>query len=172
MVKRATVDGSLDDEKLTNELWQVSCTACRLFGSPWLASRLLFQDAVLQNREAMLRLTEVRDGVGIDRDLGAARTGIKYDFETVPAGAEFGLHIIAENAEEWEIGLLLLVLRALQEGSLPIGGKTSRGLGWGVLRDLKIERLTSQQLLSYLAGQPLESVSPESLQQALITVLS
>jgi CRISPR-associated protein Csm3 len=108
-----------DDARFTELIWQRSCTACRLFGSPWLASRVAFQDAMLANRESLLRLTEVRDGVGIDRDLGSAKTGIKYDFETVPAGAEFGITIVVENAEEWEVGLLLLALEAMREGGTP-----------------------------------------------------
>ncbi|MFN3975203.1 MAG: hypothetical protein ACK4K2_08040 [Dehalococcoidia bacterium] len=45
---------------------------------------MAFQDALLANEGNMVRLTEVWDGVGIDRDLGSAKARIKYDFETVP----------------------------------------------------------------------------------------
>ncbi len=141
-----------DDKKFTESLWQRSCTACRLFGSPWLASRVAFQDAMLANRDSLLRLTEVRDGVGIDRDLGSAKSGIKYDFETVPAGAEFTLTIVVENADDWEVGLLLLALQAVQRDELPIGGKTTRGLGWTDLTNLRIHRISKSNLLAYLAG--------------------
>jgi CRISPR-associated protein Csm3 len=116
-----------------------------------------FQDAMLANRESLLRLTEVRDGVGIDRDLGSAKTGIKYDFETVPAGAEFGITIVVENAEEWEVGLLLLALKAIEKGELPIGGKTTRGPGWGELVDLKVQHVGKDNLLAYLT----ETAQPE-----------
>jgi CRISPR-associated RAMP protein (TIGR02581 family) len=146
-----------DDARFTELIWQHSCTACRLFGSPWLASRVAFQDAMLANRESLLRLTEVRDGVGIDRDLGSAKTGIKYDFETVPAGAEFGITIVVENAEEWEVGLLLLALKAIEKGELPIGGKTTRGPGWGELVDLKVQHVGKDNLLAYLT----ETAQPE-----------
>jgi CRISPR-associated protein Csm3 len=146
-----------DDARFTELIWQRSCTACRLFGSPWLASRVAFQDAMLANRESLLRLTEVRDGVGIDRDLGSAKTGIKYDFETVPAGAEFGITIVVENAEEWEVGLLLLALKAIEKGELPIGGKTTRGPGWGELVDLKVQHVGKDNLLAYLT----ETAQPE-----------
>jgi CRISPR-associated protein Csm3 len=141
-----------DDEEFTKSLWQLSCTACRLFGSPWLASRVAFQDAMLANRDSLLRLTEVRDGVGIDRDLGSAKSGIKYDFETVPAGAEFALTIVVENADDWEVGLLLLALQAMQRGELPIGGKTTRGPGWTELTNLRIQHISKTNLLAYLAG--------------------
>jgi CRISPR-associated protein Csm3 len=146
-----------DDARFTELIWQHSCTACRLFGSPWLASRVAFQDAMLANRESLLRLTEVRDGVGIDRDLGSAKTGIKYDFETVPAGAKFRITIVVENAEEWEVGLLLLALKAIEKGELPIGGKTTRGPGWGELVDLKVQHVGKDNLLACLT----ETAQPE-----------
>lgn len=152
MVKRVTQNNRLDDQKLAQEIWQHSCTACRLFGSPWLASRVAFQDAMLANRESLLRLTEVRDGVGIDRDLGSAKARIKYDFETVPSGAEFDITIVVENAEEWEVGLLLLALEAMREGELPVGGKTTRGPGWGKLVKLTVQKISKENLLGYLTG--------------------
>jgi len=162
--KELLAEAGEDDARFTGLIWQHSCTACRLFGSPWLASRVAFQDAMLANRESLLRLTEVRDGVGIDRDLGSAKTGIKYDFETVPAGAEFGITIVVENAEEWEVGLLLLALEAMKRGELPIGGKTTRGPGWGELVDLKVQHVGKDTLLAYLTGSsPPEQKDPTQL---------
>ncbi len=151
-----------DDARFTELIWQESCTACRLFGSPWLASRVSFQDALLANRGSLLRLTEVRDGVGIDRDLGSAKSGIKYDFETVPRGAEFGLTIVVENAEAWEVGLLLLALEAMRKGELPVGGKTTRGPGWGELVDLSVRRVDRDSLLGYLTGTEEPAVVPHT----------
>ena len=165
--KRALLEkAGEDDARFTELIWHESCTACRLFGSPWLASRVAFQDAMLANRDSLLRLTEVRDGVGIDRDLGSAKTGIKYDFETVPAGAEFGITIVVENAEEWEVGLLLLALEAMKRGELPIGGKTTRGPGWGELVNLKVQRIGKDRLVAYLSGgaQPEEMEATQLLQ--------
>ena len=166
MVRRATKDNVFNDEALTKELLEKSCTACRLFGSPWLASKVHFQDAFLINSHDLPRLTEVRDGVGIDRDLGAAKRGIKFDFETVPAGVTFGIRIIVENAEDWEVGLLLLALRAMERGELPVGGKTTRGLGWGELQGLKVEKVSSENLLDWLGGQAPLRVEVSSLIQA------
>ncbi|MDT7924207.1 MAG: CRISPR-associated RAMP protein Csx7 [Chlorobiota bacterium] len=162
--KELLAEAGEDDARFTGLIWQHSCTACRLFGSPWLASRVAFQDAMLANRESLLRLTEVRDGVGIDRDLGSAKAGIKYDFETVPAGAEFRITIVVENAEEWEAGLLLLALKAIEKGELPIGGKTTRGPGWGELVDLEVQHIGKDTLLAYLTGSsPPEPKDPAQL---------
>lgn len=159
MVNRHGREGYLDDEAFTAELVEKSCIACRLFGSLWLASRVCFQDALLTNSENLPRLTEVRDGVGIDRDLGAAKRGFKFDFEVVPAGATFGIHIVVENAEEWEVGLLLLALKAMERGELPIGGKTSRGLGWGKLENVEVRQVTKGKMLDWLQGKEAEEVS-------------
>lgn len=161
------MNGRINDQTLANELWNQSCTACRFFGSPWLASRVAFQDAMLTNSDGLLRLIEVRDGVGIDRDLGAAKTGIKYDFETVPAGARFGIRIVIENAAEWEIGLLLLALEAMKKSELAIGGKTTRGLGWGMLEEMKIQRIEAADLLHWLSGsqQPFDLEAQHLIRQ-------
>lgn len=173
-VKRCQQNGALNDGVFTTALMQKSCTACRLFGSQWLASRVSFQDAMLKNQDALLRLTEVRDGVGIDRDLGSAKPKIKYDFETVPQGAAFDVRIVVENADEWELGLLVLALETLGKGELPIGGKTTRGLGWGELIELKIQRITQDHLLDYLIGtaQPAEFPSQGLLQRLLSNLQS
>lgn len=165
--KKSLMEQAENDEGFTQHIWGESCTACRLFGSQWLASRVSFQDAMLANQDALLRLTEVRDGVGIDRDLGSAKPKIKYDFETVPQGAAFDVRIVVENADEWELGLLVLALETLGKGELPIGGKTTRGLGWGELADLRIRRVTHTNLLDYLTGsvQPDEYSSQELIQR-------
>lgn len=139
-----------DEERLSAALWERSCTICRLFGSPWLASRLLFRDAPLRNADRLPVVTQIRDGVGIDRDLGAARSGIKYDFEVVVPGAEFGIEILGENLDDWEVGLLVALLRVWETGQLALGGKRTRGPGWGRLRDLEVLRAERSELLDYL----------------------
>ncbi len=161
-----------NDAQFTELLWKNSCTACRLFGSQWLASRVFFQDAFLTNQDNLLHFTEIRDGVAIDRDLGTAKHGMKYDFETVPKGAEFVINIIVENAEELEVGLLLLALEAIKKGELPIGGKTTRGPGWGKLINLKIQKIDKGNLIEYLTEKrpPLE-VQPDKLLKKVLTTL-
>jgi len=136
-----------------------SCTACRLFGSPWFASRIAFRDAYLKNQEDLPTLYQIRDGVGIDRDLGAARTGIKYDFETVIPGAQFEIEILAENLADWEIGLLLTVLELWRSGGIAVGGKSTRGPGWGVLQNITLSRVDRSNLMDYLRKQEVRVIS-------------
>lgn len=100
------------------------CHACALFGAEGLASRARFSDSVFEGS------TRVRDGVGLNRDLGRAHDGIKYDYEIVEPGARVALVIELDNAAPWQVGLILAVLDELGRGSLRVGGGGSRGLGW------------------------------------------
>ena len=152
-------------------VWEASCTACRLFGSPWFAGRLAFKDAYLVNADDLPMVTQIRDGVGIDRDLGAARSGIKYDFETVVPGARFGIEILAENLEDWEAGFLLAVLRLWEDGALSLGGKVTRGPGWGALREIRLTQVSRQDLADYLIQGQTQPVAPDSFLQAFRKVL-
>jgi len=167
LIKKKQMKNEESEAERSKRIWDASCTVCRLFGSPWLASRLAFKDASLKNRQDLADVTSVRDGVGIDRDRGAAKDGLKYDFEVVSPGAEFNIEILAENVESWEIGLLLSVLRPWQEGYLPIGGKSSRGPGWGKLTKISIERIEKKDLLDYLLGAKTEPVPWETFVQSL-----
>lgn len=151
------------EELFSAELWGRTCTVCRLFGSPHMAARLRFEDATLFNSHALLRLSEIRDGVGIDRDLGSARPGIKFDYEVVPAGASFRFSVIGENLDDWEAGLFLTVLQPWTRGEAAIGGKTSRGLGWTRLDDLSVKRVESKALLDYLLHRTTEDCRVEEL---------
>ena len=161
LTQDANEGGLNKDEELTRKIWEKSCTVCRLFGSPWIASRLAFKDSPLKNAQEMLNVTQIRDGVGIDRDRGAAKDGIKYDFEVVSPDAQFDISILAENVEQWEIGLLLAIMRPWQEGYLPIGGKSTRGPGWGKLVDISIERVEVEGLLDYLLKGRMKAISPD-----------
>jgi len=114
-----------DDEVLAN-----LCATCRLFGSPYMAGKVRFSDLqVIQTSWA--GLTEVRDGVGIDRDTDCAVDRIKYDYEVVPSETEFEFRLIAENLDvgNSEMALLAIGIRELQAGMIPIGGIRTRGLG-------------------------------------------
>lgn len=159
------------DEIFAEGVFEHSCTACRLFGSTAFASRVACKDAYLVNSDRLPYLIEVRDGVGIDRDLGAARTRIKYDFETVVPGSRFGIEMVAENLEDWELGLLLTVLNWWGEGGFAVGGKSSRGPGWGRLEGLSVQRVTRDNLLDYLGGQTAPSIQASPYFQAFRNIL-
>lgn len=107
------------------------CDLCRLFGSPVYASRLAIEDAYPADPSSLPE-GNVRDGVGIDRDTGAARDNVKFNYEVLEKGRQ-GVHFLfnmkIENlGEEHDRTLLRLALSLLEEG-LSVGGKRSAGLG-------------------------------------------
>jgi CRISPR-associated RAMP protein (TIGR02581 family) len=102
-----------------------ACRICQLFGSTAMASRIKFNDAYPLNGQNPQ--TETRTGVAIDRVLGSVAHG-PFDFEVVTK-AKFTTTIHLRNFELWQLGLLALVLRDLEEGLIPIGFGKSRGLG-------------------------------------------
>lgn len=139
---KAYGEGAVVDRMLRD----LSCWTCRLFGAPWMASKVLIKDLRLDERTFFR--TQVRDGVGIDRDTGRAAPGLKYQFEVVPAGAAFELELLVENASEAELGLLWLGLGAFERGEVLMGGAKSRGLGWCKLTpDWAATRYVTQETL-------------------------
>ncbi len=159
-------ESNRDDQLFAEKLFQASCTACRIFGSPWFAGRLAFKDAYLANAEDLPVLTQVRDGVGIDRDLGAARSAIKYDFETVVPGARFSIEALGENLDPWEVGLLLAVLDMWRQGGIALGGKSTRGPGWGRLEGVTVQRVEASGLWDYLASGQAPTVREDDFRNA------
>jgi CRISPR/Cas system CSM-associated protein Csm3 (group 7 of RAMP superfamily) len=70
-----------------------------------------------------------RDGVAIDRDTETASEGKLYDYQVVPGGTDFDFKAVVENAEDWELGLLMIGLNQFETEKIPLGGGRSRGLG-------------------------------------------
>ncbi len=125
-------DKKKSDEEKAECLYEKSCTVCKLFGGRAIAGKLRFKDC---NYIGEKFVPERRDGVGIDRDTGAAKDRAKYDFEIIPKGSRFDFTLIAENLDKEQMPYLDFILDMLQgngitEGDyISIGGKTTRGLG-------------------------------------------
>lgn len=128
------------------EIVKKLCTVCGLFGSSDLAGRLFVHDLPMVTEELP---TEIRDGVGINRDLRTAQRGIKYDFEAVPPGSTFRMEMLLENASPLQWALVLKLLRLLDRGQILIGGLTTRGLGRVRFREgtVVLERTDALRLL-------------------------
>nr|HID15035.1 CRISPR-associated RAMP protein [Anaerolineae bacterium] len=138
------------------------CAVCRLFGSPYQAAKVYVQD--LHLAEPLPAPVQLRDGVAIDRDLLTAVPRRKFDYEVVPAATSFRLRILVENAWDEELGLLFLALRQLRAGDIPLGGKSSRGLGTVTCEIHRIQHIQGrvrQSLLDYLTWQPTAEGSSE-----------
>ncbi|YAF96636.1 MAG: CRISPR-associated RAMP protein Csx7 [Nodularia sp. CChRGM 3473] len=145
-----------DDAVLTEELLKQTDLISRLFGSPWIASKFQVRDLTVDN-DTWFGQYQERDGVAIDRDTETAADGKLYDFQVVPSGTSFNLKIVVENAETWELGLLIIGLHQFESEQIPLGGGRSRGLG---VVSLKIEEMqwfetgdNAEILLKYLQNQ-------------------
>jgi CRISPR/Cas system CSM-associated protein Csm3 (group 7 of RAMP superfamily) len=165
---RQGLDASGEDRDLTftERLLANTCLVCRTFGSPWQASPVRVRDLLVMTDEWFGQF-DVRDGVAIDRDKGTAADGKLYNYEVVPVGTRFELHIEAENLDEWQRGLLWLGLRALRNGDVALGGFTSRGLGWVKMEDLEAQLFEGAQALLGLmsgaeAGEPIGDAQAKS----------
>jgi CRISPR-associated RAMP protein (TIGR02581 family) len=116
------------DFALTSVIEQNTDLISLLFGSPWIASKFQVRDLTVVT-DTWFGQYQERDGVSIDRDTETAADGKLYDFQVVPAGTQFEFKAIAENAEEWELGLLMIGLHQFETEQIPLGGGRSRGLG-------------------------------------------
>ncbi|NJN66278.1 MAG: hypothetical protein HC884_05985 [Chloroflexaceae bacterium] len=116
----------------------------RLFGTVLWASPLTIPDLPLLAEDPASTQGEIRHGVGIDRDTGAAREQVKYDFEVLPRGSTFRFLMRCEMEHRyqavWE-RLLAIGLRLLEMGELPLGGRLARGVGQVRLDHLEVFQL-------------------------------
>jgi CRISPR-associated RAMP protein (TIGR02581 family) len=122
-----------NDKNATEQILEQTDLVSRLFGAPWLASKFQIRDLTVLPDYWFGQYQE-RDGVAIDRDTETAADGKLYDYQVVPADTPFQFHAVVENAEEWELGLLMLGLHQLETEQIPLGGGRSRGLGVVKLR--------------------------------------
>lgn len=116
------------DQLLTQAILAETDLASLVFGSPWLASKVQIRDLTVVT-DAWFGQYQERDGVAIDRDTETASDGKLYDFQVVPAGTPFEFRAVVENAEDWELGLLMVGLHQFETQQIPLGGGRSRGLG-------------------------------------------
>jgi CRISPR-associated RAMP protein (TIGR02581 family) len=121
------------DQRMTipsAQVYRLSCPACRLFGSHGFAGRFATSDAYLTEafKASGSHLFEIRDGVAIDRLTGGTAGGAKYDLEVLSRG-EFETTLEIRNFERWQLGLIGLVLRDMDQGLVRVGFGKSRGLG-------------------------------------------
>jgi CRISPR-associated RAMP protein (TIGR02581 family) len=142
-----------NDLQLTEAIIKQTDLPSRLFGSPWLASKFQVRDLTVLP-DFWFGQYQERDGVSIDRDTETAADGKLYDFQVVPAGTVFEFKAIVENAEPWELGLLMVGLHQFETEQIPLGGGRSRGLG---VVKLEIEQMqwldvdnNPEKLISYL----------------------
>jgi len=95
------------------------------------SSRIIIEESTVEDTS---ELDNTR--VKIDRFTGGAVNSALFSATPIYNGTT-QLKIEIEEAKEYEIGLLLLVIKDLQQGFLPIGGETS--IGRGIFEGEKIQ---------------------------------
>lgn len=124
-------------EKFEEEIWKGATLIDLTFGSPEIAGRLFFRDALIDPALWFDRF-EVRNGVAINRDSETVEGSQLYDYEVVPAGMRFEFELTLENAAPWQLGMVLLALRPWQNEGVQLGGFRSRGLGYVKLEEVEM----------------------------------
>jgi CRISPR/Cas system CSM-associated protein Csm3 (group 7 of RAMP superfamily) len=157
-------EGAPNQKSPGDEAYRKTCPLGRTFGTLNLKSRVAVSDLLpgghspigSQDRDEQMRLanrTEQRNGVGIDRLLGSVSGGALFDQEVV-VGGRFDGQLIFHSVQLYQLALLLLVVRDLDEGYVQVGSGTSRGNGWvtAAIRRLVIEARTDSGVTGRLYG--------------------
>ncbi|MEZ4637838.1 MAG: RAMP superfamily CRISPR-associated protein [Caldilineaceae bacterium] len=115
------------DERInTPQIYSALCPACRLFGATVHAGLLRVEDSWLQDD----LLPDTKTGIAIDRFTGGVKQGALFTLKPLPIGARFATRMTLINPELWQIGLLALVCREMDEGRVRLGSGTRKGLGY------------------------------------------
>lgn len=132
-------DENWSTAELLAELDSHLCDTCKLFGSPYAASRVIFSDLLPpEDDELVEHMVHVRDGVAIDRDSETAVDRLKFDYEVVAATQVFEMRILLEDPTDLDLALICVGLSEFRGGFGYIGGKRSRGLGNCKIEDLDV----------------------------------
>jgi len=152
-LKQLGIERLHTDADITALLIQELRTVERLFGSTHWASPLTIPDLPLITGDPAA--TDIRHGVGINRDTGAAEDQMKYDFEVLSRDHSFRFRMRCElepdYAQDWQ-RLLAIGLRFLQQGELTLGGRAARGVGQVRLVGLEVYELNTSTRANLLAA--------------------
>lgn len=102
------------------------------------ASFIAIDDAEIESSQSIP--IEIREGVGIDRNTGAAADRFKYNRAILPKGTRFPLSVTLDCQKDEEPKDLWQLLQSLEQGHICIGAAKTRGLGKVELKDLTIHQ--------------------------------
>lgn len=169
-------------ERILNTLGQPTAMLKQIFGfvdenklaEPARASRLVVHEGVIAGKTHDL----VQNRVAIDRFTGGAYHGALFSEQPVFGTHETTINVELElrNPKDGEIGLLLLLLKDLWTGDLPVGG--GRSIGRGRLQGQQAtitqyqRKQSSPQTWTITQGNTLEVSDAESLEKFVQALVS
>ncbi len=122
-------------ERIVKTLGSCSPIVDKLFGfvvgKQSQASRLVVHEKVIENATEL-----VQTRIAIDRFTGGAYHGALFDEQPI-FGGSVCIELELRNPRNYEIGLLLLLLKDLWTSDLPVGGESS--IGRGRLKGIKAD---------------------------------
>lgn len=131
-----------------------------VFGAPWLASHIIFYDAIPEDPEKVT--TRIIRRVAIDRITGSQKPGLLYDIEVVdPAKWRFSIKIINIDltSNDSRLQVIKNIFATLTNGIM-MGGRTS--IGQGMIR-LEKESLRCREVVVDKQGTKLIDCDPNIL---------
>jgi len=119
------------------------------------ASRLIVHESVIENTTDL-----VQNRIAIDRFTGGTLHGALFNEQPIFPNSEthLKLNLKLRNPEDNEIGLLLLLLKDLWTGDLPVGGTSSIGRGRLQGKDITITLQKEQKNTTFTIVQSLENL--------------
>ena len=118
------------------------CIVCKVFGTTISASHVYVEDAYPVSQVPI----EMRIGVAIDRQTGAAAHGALYNYEYVSPNSEFSTRILCKNLPNYALGLILEAINLINHGLFHLGSFKSRGLG---RVEFRINKVSITQVENY-----------------------
>jgi len=123
LIAPSTAEGEKAAHKLIDDMFGADMDT----GAEPVASRMIVYEHVVSGVENKL----VQNRVSIDRFTGGTREGALFNEQPLFGGAQSLVTVDLQlaNPQEYEIGLLLLLLKDFWTGDLPLGGEISIGRG-------------------------------------------
>jgi len=163
---KTTFGNEPSPEKMAEYIYTNICPVCSIFGGTNNGAKLMFRDAKLKDINYFNGF-EIRNGITIDRDTNTSVPGHLYEVEVIPADTVFSFKAVAENVTQREWNYILIMLKALEEGYIEIGGMISRGFGVITLQNIKIEKIIGKDIFnSILKKQKLEVSLEDEIMRA------
>ncbi len=161
-------------DKKTSKVLCGSCDVCSVFGSQEASSSIKVQDAhlsrtmsskgVLEERPHCSTDYELKDGYYVMKkknrgNFRVPKTLLRQE-EIVASNTSFDIKINLDNADEKDVGMVILALNEFNHKRCHLGGGVSRGHGFAKVRGVRVKRKIVSSNPEQLFQIETESIDP------------